>query len=105
MDVSAERLREAADTVLRRQQVDLAPLAARVARLHAAYRDVAEGDRFTLCHAPQTGTTLLLNGEALVSIEGDDFAQAYFGIWLGEEPIAPRLREAVLDGEDRLSRA
>ena len=40
-----------------------------------------------------------------MSIEGDDFAQAYFGIWLGEEPIAPRLREAVLDGEDRLSRA
>ncbi len=105
MDVSAERLREAAETVLARQQADLAPLASRLARLHAAYRDVAEGDRFALCHAPGPGTTLLLNGEALVTVEGDDFARAYFGIWLGEEPIAPPLREAVLDGEDRLARA
>ena len=47
---------------------------------------------------------MLLNGELLVSVEGDDFARAYFGIWLGEEPIAPPLREAVLDGEDRLAR-
>jgi len=105
MEVSSERLREAAETVLRRQQADLAPLANRIDRLHAAYRDVAEGDRFALCHAPGLGTTLLLNGQELVTVEGDDFARAYFGIWLGEEPIAPPLREAVLDGEDRLGRA
>ena len=104
MDVSAARLREAAETVLRRQQADLTPLAARIARLHAAYRDVVEGDRFALCHAPESGTTLLLNDEVLVTVEGDDFARAYFGIWLGEEPIAPPLREAVLEGEDRLAR-
>ncbi len=103
MDVSAARLREAAETVLRRQQADLAPLAARIERLHAAYRDVAEGDRFALCHAPGPGTTLLLNGEELVTVAGDDFARAYFGIWLGEEPIAPPLREAVRAGEDRLA--
>ncbi|MDX1593985.1 MAG: chalcone isomerase family protein [Gammaproteobacteria bacterium] len=105
MTVSAERLREAADKVLSRQQADLAPLAARIARLHAAYRDVAEGDRFALCHAPGLGTTLDLNGVRQVTVEGDDFARAYFGIWLGEEPIAPPLREAVRDGEDRLDRA
>lgn len=104
MDVPATRLREAAETVLRRQQADLAPLASRIARLHAAYRDVVEGDRFALCHAPGSGTTLLLNGEVLVTVEGDDFARAYFGIWLGEESIAPPLREAVLEGEDRLAR-
>ena len=104
MDVPATRLREAAETVLRRQQADLAPLASRIARLHSAYRDVVEGDRFALCHAPDSGTALLLNGETLVTVEGDDFARAYFGIWLGEESIAPPLREAVLEGEDRLAR-
>ncbi len=103
--VSAERLREAAETVLRRQQTDLTPLAPRIARLHAAYRDVTEGDRFALCHAPQAGTTLWLNGRELVTVEGDDFARAYFGIWLGEKPIAPPLREAVFGGEDRLAPA
>lgn len=105
MDLSAARLREAAETVLQRQQVDLAPLASRIARLHDAYRDVAAGDRFALCHAPGQGTTLLLNGEALVTVAGADFARAYFGIWLGEKSIAPPLRQAVLDGEDRLARA
>lgn len=105
MSVPAKRLRGAADAVLQRQVDDIRPLAARIARLHAAYRDVEDGDRYTLCYAPGHGTTLELNDELLVTVEGGDFARAYFGIWLAEEPIAPRLRETLLAGEDRLDRA
>jgi hypothetical protein len=105
MGVEAQRLRDAAETVLQRQIDDLEPLAVRIAKLHAAYRDVESGDRYTLCYAPAAGTTLQLNDELLVSVEGADFARAYFGIWLAEEAIAPRLREALLAGQDRLGRA
>ncbi len=87
----------AANKVLRRQRTDLDQLGERIERLHTTYRDVAPGDRYDLCFAPDTGTRLLLNGRLLTEIEGSDFAQAYFGIWLGERPISTRLRDDLLE--------
>jgi hypothetical protein len=29
-------------------------------------------------------------------VEGRDFARAYFGIWLGDEPLSSNLRNALL---------
>ena len=65
-------------------------------RLNAAYRDVAAGDRYQLCHAPGADTRLSLNGEELIRIPGDDFAVAYFGIWLRDGAISEDLRSALL---------
>jgi len=87
---------EAADTVLQRQAVALSPLEPRLDRLNAAYRDVAAGDRYQLCHAPGGDTRLSLNGEELIRIPGDDFAVAYFGIWLRDGAISEELRSALL---------
>jgi len=87
---------EAADTVLQRQAVALSALEARLDRLNAAYRDVDAGDRYQLCHAPGGETRLSLNGEELVRIPGDDFAVAYFGIWLRDGAISEELRSALL---------
>jgi hypothetical protein len=86
----------AADAVLERQAVAIAPLQARLDRLNAAYRDVDAGDRYQLCHAPGADTRLSLNGEELVRIPGDDFAAAYFGIWLRDGAISEELRSALL---------
>jgi hypothetical protein len=86
----------AADTVLQRQAVPLPALAARLDRLNAAYRDVAAGDRYQLCHAPGGDTRLSLNDEELIRIPGDDFAAAYFGIWLRDGAISEDLRSALL---------
>ena len=86
----------AADTVLQRQAVALSALEARLDRLNAAYRDVDAGDRYQLCHAPGGETRLSLNGEELVRIPGDDFAVAYFGIWLRDGAISEELRSALL---------
>ena len=97
MDVPAARIRDAAETILGRQQQErLGELRERVDRLHAAYVDVTEDDRYALCYAPGRGTELTLNGRLLAAVPGLDFATAYFGIWLAEEPISAPLREALL---------
>jgi len=74
----------------------------RLTQLNSAYLDVKPGDRYTLTWVPGTGTTLRLNGKALVTVEGADFALAYFRIWLGEEPISTALRDQLL-GDDKPS--
>lgn len=75
---------------------ELAALQERVDRLNAAYRDVEPGDRYALTYTPGEGTELTLNGEPLITIEGADFAAAYFGVWLGREPIDNKLKQDLL---------
>jgi len=81
------------------KSVDLAGLTSRLDQIDAAYKDVIEGDRYTLAYTPGVGTTLLLNDVALVTIPGADFARAYYAMWLGaENPISSGLRERLLEG-------
>jgi len=82
----------------------LATLRPRLARLNGWYRDVKPGDRYALTYLPGVGTQLALNGAELGVIDGADFARAYFRIWLGDDPIDPRLRDQLL-GCERLARA
>jgi hypothetical protein len=90
----------AAEDILRRQlgSVGLAPLRDRLGRLHAVYRDVRPGDRYALTYTPGGGTTLSLNGRRLATVSGADFAAAYFGLWLAEDPVDEALREQLLGG-------
>jgi len=74
----------------------LAPLRARLDRLHAAYVDVKPGDRYALSYVPGQGTELTFNGRRLVLIEGADFARVYYAIWLGKAPIDRGLRDRLL---------
>jgi len=96
-EVTRDLITTAAVTVLTRQGVALPALQARLDRLHGAYRDVGAGDRYMLCHAPGRDTRLLLNGQELTRIAGDDFAAAYFGIWLSDGAISEELRATLLD--------
>jgi len=68
----------------------------RLDRINAAYRTVNKGDRSSLSYTPGKGTTLSINQEAIVTIEGEDFARLYFRIWLGEQPISQPMRDALL---------
>ncbi|MBM9535612.1 chalcone isomerase family protein [Desulfobulbus alkaliphilus] len=77
---------------------ELAAVQERIDRLNAAYRDVQAGDRYALTYAPGEGTVLTLNDEPLVTIEGADFAAAYFGVWLGREPLDNKLKRDLLRG-------
>jgi chalcone isomerase-like protein len=42
------------------------------------------------------GTTLVLNGKALGSIPGDDFARALFTVWFGPKPGDENLKRGML---------
>ena len=88
----------AAEKLLERQltqrQLDL--LKPRIDQLHSSYRDVEPGDRYALTYLPGIGTELRLNNESLITIPGQDFAEAYFGIWLGQRPFDEGLRDDLL---------
>jgi len=90
----------AGEKILRRglSEEALAPLADRLARIRAAYRDVEPGDRYALTYVPGRGTELSMNGQPILTIEGADFARAYFSIWLGEKPLDDGFRKNLLRG-------
>ena len=73
--------------------VDFARIRADVERLSDSYQDVKRGDRYELVYTPGQGTELLLNGKLRVRIPGEEFARAYFGIWLSEYPLDKKLME------------
>jgi hypothetical protein len=94
-----------AETVLARQHSpeELARLRKEIDMLHAAYRDVRKGDSYHLCYdAPNRVTTLTLNDTELVAVPSREFADAYFGIWLGAvQPLDEKLRDRLLKGSGK----
>ena len=95
---TAAEIIKGGDTLLTRNvKADaLVSLRERLELINRAYRDVREGDSYTLTYVPGKGTTLRLNGSPLVSIPGHDFASAYFRIWLGDDPISKSMRDTLL---------
>ncbi len=89
---------EAAEKLLARSQDPtlVEELEPRLERMSALYRDVSPGDRYALTYLPGLGTELSLNGEVLGRVPGADFARAYFGIWLGDDPLDVGLRDVLL---------
>ena len=75
-------------------------LAARIADHNRLYEDIAKGDRAALTYLPERGLTLTINGRVKGTIAGEDFAQALFSLWLGDEPFNSRFKQALL-GENR----
>ena len=88
----------AAEQLLAKQLTppELTALRPRINSLHQAYVDVEPGDRYALTYIPDVGTELRLNGERLATVPGQDFAKAYFSMWLGENPLDQGLREDLL---------
>ena len=95
---TAAEIIKGGDTLLARnvKAESLAALRDRLELINRAYRDVREGDSYSLTYVPGKGTTLRLNGSPLVTIPGHDFATAYFRIWLGDDPISESMRDALL---------
>jgi len=69
-----------------------------IEQLNRLYKNVKSGDRYTLTYTPGIGTTLALNGKALGTVKGSDFAAALFSIWLGEkDPMDRGFRADLLN--------
>jgi hypothetical protein len=71
-------------------------LAARLQEFYQLFRDIKPGDRYSLTYRPAVGTELRLNGELLGVTPGADFALAYYGIWLGPNPLDEAFRDRLL---------
>lgn len=100
--LSVDNFIEAGETVLKKQHSEtvLASIKPQLDLLHQNYRDVEKNDSYILCYdAAEQQTSLILNGNTLVTIPSSQFASVYFGIWLGEDnPIDQGLRSELLAG-------
>jgi hypothetical protein len=85
-----------------REQMDDLKLASRAQtaqweqQLEKIFPDVRPGDHVIGVFVPQRGTTFYAGDRLLGSIPGDDFARAFFSIWLDPRTSAPALRNDLL---------
>ena len=70
----------------------------KINKLHSAYRDGEKGACASIIYRPGSGLTYAFDGQPVITIECDEFANAYFNIWLGEKPSSKAVKEAMLKG-------
>jgi hypothetical protein len=58
--------------------------------------DIVENDVFDFVYSPATGVSVIKNGQLKKTIEGLEFKQALFGIWLSEDAVSDDLKEGLL---------
>jgi len=97
--VSAEQMRNAVAEAFRRAAGDGMPrLEARLARLATMLRAGGPGDVTTLTWIPDRGLVVTDDGHELGTIEGKDFADVVFAVWIGRRPVDEGLARALLGG-------
>ncbi len=77
---------------------DMKALRKRLGVLYENYKEVKDGDRFSMSYLPGEGTTLYFNGEKRATLPGVDFQKAYFGIWLSRSSVDEDFTKELLGG-------
>ena len=72
----------------------------RLDKFAAAIPNVKKGDVLTLTYVPGKGTSVTSKSGQAMTVEGKDFADALFSVWLGQEPVSDGLREEMLGQDD-----
>lgn len=80
-------------------KAQLAALQQRLDKLKAAVPDLKEGDELVLTYVPGKGTQVQSKAGQELTMEGKDFADALFGVWLGKNPVDGDLKDEML-GKD-----
>ena len=76
----------------------MAALKARLEKLEAMIPNVETGDQILLTYVPGKGTVVSAKNVEKGVIEGKDFADALFSVWLGASPVQADLKAALLGG-------
>ncbi len=76
----------------------LAGLAERIAKLNDWMPDIKSGDLLDFAYDPGDGVRVAVGETVRGVIPGDDFAKAFFAIWLGDAPPNPGLKTGLLGG-------
>ncbi|WP_371374522.1 chalcone isomerase family protein [Thalassotalea aquiviva] len=58
--------------------------------------EAVKGNVYTLAYSPEIGTQININGKLVSTIEGLDFKQALYAIWLGKDPAQDSLKNNLL---------
>ncbi len=75
-------------------------LKARLDTVNAAIPDLKKGDELAITYVPGKGTRVQSKGGQELSVEGKDFADALFSVWLGKEPVDGGLKDGMLGKDD-----
>ncbi len=79
-------------------KAQMGALKARLDRFNAMFPDVVEGDQIDMTYLPGKGTVVTAKGAEKGVIEGKDFADALFSVWLGPNPVQEDLKKTLLGG-------
>ncbi len=75
----------------------LPALQARLNKLTAAIpAELKKGDELVLTYVPGKGTRIETKGGQELTVEGKDFADALFSVWLGKHPVDGNLKKGML---------
>jgi hypothetical protein len=69
---------------------------ANIDRMIATVPDLKDGETMSFAYVPGKGTTLTHNGKELLTVEGKEFADAVFLLWLGPKPPSEDLKKGLL---------
>jgi hypothetical protein len=75
---------------------NLPQLKSRLDTFTKAIPDLKAGQNIVITYVPGRGTLLKAGGGDEVSIEGKDFADALFSVWLGSSPVDDDLKHEML---------
>ena len=88
-----EEIVSAAENALKKNpELNITALRPRLEQMYQFFQNVRKGDRYELVFEPRKGTALILNGEYRGVVPGEDFARAFFGIWISNYPISYTLK-------------
>jgi hypothetical protein len=77
-------------------QGNTGPIEGEIGRFIACFKEeIQNGDSFDLVYTP-FGVKVYKNNRLVDTIEGEEFKEKLFGIWLGEEPVDDRLKADLL---------
>lgn len=95
-DLGKGKIAEAVEAGFEKNSKSKLPaLQARLDQFIAGLTDLKEGDKLVITYVPDKGIHLQ-SGAKSISVEGKDFADALFAVWLGQYPVDDDLKEGML---------
>jgi hypothetical protein len=100
-DLEKQKITDAiSDGIEKNNKAQIAALKSRLETFNAAIPDLKKGDELVLTYSPGKGTKVQSKSGQEISVEGKDFADALFGVWLGKNPVDDDLKEGLLGQEN-----
>lgn len=75
---------------------NMAPLKAKIDAFVEIFKELRNHDTYDFAYIPGKGVVVSRNGADSSLIEGLDFKEALYGIWLGDKPVQQELKIGML---------